>query len=407
MSGDPEAASDTALRVLCLDIEGGYGGSSRSLCEVLRHVDRRRISPEVWCRRSGPVQDAYRELGIPCRVAPAMPKVSSLPRLSRNMYVYGLYLRDFLRAGQFRHDLVVEIERHFDLVHFNHEGLFLLARWLRGRVRVPFTMHIRTNLRDTGFARWQNRVTAHTMQHLIYITENERETLERQSGMAPAGSVIFNVASPLADDLGPDPRIPDDGRLKICCLSNYAWDRGIDRLINVAQALKMLNHAEKVLFVIAGRMTLTRSMPGELGRIGAKGGTLADYAANRGVADMFLFLGHVAEPERVLAGCDLLAKPTRHDNPWGRDIVEAMAAAKPVLTVGTWSTLVETGETGILPPVFDAEDLACAIVTLAANPAARRRMGDAARKRIQRLCNGPDRAAELASLWERVAAGQV
>lgn len=406
MNDQTNKAADPILRVLCLDIEGGYGGSSRSLFEILRHINRDRIAPEVWCRRSGPIQEAYREIGIPCRVTPEMPKMSSLPRLSRNFYMYGLFAGQFLRAGRFRHDLAKEVRERFDLVHFNHEGLFLLARWLRRRAATPFTMHIRTNLRETRFARWQNRSIARTMQHLIYITDNERETLERLSGMTPAGSVIFNPASPPPAGIAPDSRIPDDRRLKICCLSNYAWDRGIDRLVDVAQALDASGFGNDVLFVIAGRMALSASLPGELGRVGAKGGTLADYAASRGLAGMFRFLGHVTEPERVLAACDLLAKPTRHDNPWGRDIVEALAAGKPVLTVGAWTKLVETGKTGILQPVFDAEGLARVIVDLIDDPAARLRMGEAGRERVRRLCNGPDRAADLASLWHRVAAGQ-
>ena len=156
---------------------------------------------------------------------------------------------------------------------------------------------------------------------------------------------------------------------------------------------------------IAGDMSLTRSLPGELGRIGSRGGTLADYAASRDLGDMFCFLGHVTEPERVLAACDVLVKPTRHDNPWGRDIAEALAAAKPVLSVGAWTTLVETGHTGLLQPRFDAKQMAVAIAELVVDPALRRRMGEAGRERIRRLCNGPERARDLAAVWARVASG--
>src|SRR3546814_16059692 len=105
-------------------------------------------------------------------------------------------------------------------------------------------------------------------------------------------------------------------------------------------------------------MQLPRSLPGVLGSIARRGGTLADYAAAKGVGDMFLFLGHVTEPERVLAGCHALIKPTRENNPWGRDIVEAMAHGRPVISVGPWAKFVETGATGILPPIFDAPALA-------------------------------------------------
>ena len=47
------------MRVLCLDIEGGYGGSSRSLYESIRHLPKG-VTCEVWCRRAGPIQAQYR-----------------------------------------------------------------------------------------------------------------------------------------------------------------------------------------------------------------------------------------------------------------------------------------------------------------------------------------------------------
>ena len=44
---------------------------------------------------------------------------------------------------------------------------------------------------------------------------------------------------------------------------------------------------------------------------------------------MFVFLGHVSEPERVLAGCNVLARLSRENNPWGRDVIEALKARFP------------------------------------------------------------------------------
>lgn len=155
--------------------------------------------------------------------------------------------------------------------------------------------------------------------------------------------------------------------------------------------------------MVAGESKLSRSLPGLLGRIGGQGGTLADYADERGVADMFLFLGHVPEPESVLAACDALAKPTREDNPWGRDIIEAMAAGKPVLTVGQWDGFVQNGRTGVLQVGFDAEKLADAILDLADHREKAQAMGRAAQAHVLSLCDGPRRAAELLEVWRKQA----
>ena len=391
-----------ALRVLCLDIEGGHGGSSRSLFESLRHMDRTTVEPEVWCRRSGPIEDLYRRSGISCRVEPALPKVSSLSHLSRNLAVYGRWLGGFLWAQALLHELAREMDRRFDVVHFNHEGLWLLARWLRPRIKPAFSMHLRTNLQDTVFARWQERTIGRTMDHLVFITENERRTFESLGGRCE-GTVIFNVASRGQDDAEPHPGVPRDERFKIACLSNYGWNRGTDRVIEVAQVLSARARRD-FLFVMAGDMRLPGSLSGDLGAIGRRGGDLADYAAKCGVADMFAFLGHVTRPQDVLNACNVLVKPTREKNPWGRDIIEALANSKPVFTVGEWDTFVTNGETGFMAPEFDAEAWASALIELAEDPALCTEMGRNGSERLLRLCNGAERAADLLNVWRNVAA---
>ncbi len=388
------------MRVLCLDIEGGYGGSSRSLYESVRHLDRAKAEVEVWCRRAGPVQARYQALGVPCRIVPEMPKVSSLPRLSRNLYAYALAAWEFRRSASERARMAREIDGRFDLVHFNHEALFLLARWLRPRTRVPFTMHIRTSPTDTPFARWQTRMIARTIDHLVFITENEQANFARLGGEPKACSAIYNIVTPSADHAAPHPAVPADGRFKVACLGNYAWVRGIDRLVEVAQALVGRGRRE-TLFVVAGDMTLPRSLPGELGKIARTGGTLADYAAARAVGDMFCFLGHVAEPESVLGASDALVRPSREDNPWGRDILEALAAGLPVLACGTYDKFVEDGETGVLRLEFDPEVFAAEIARLADDRERCARMGAVGRERVLRLCDGRARAAELLDVWTR------
>ena len=204
----------------------------------------------------------------------------------------------------------------------------------------------------------------------------------------------------MAQNVTAHPAIPDDDRFKIASLSNFALTRGTDRLIDVAVAIPPdLRH--KFLFVVAGKMELSKSSDGKLGSIARRGGTLVDYARECGVGEMFQFLGHVSEPERILQGCDMLIKPTRIDIPWGRDILEAMIAGIPVLTCGTWDKFVRHRETGLLHPNFDAEDFARELCKLSTDVNFRNMLGQAAQKHIRTLCNGPARAEDLSAVWKR------
>ena len=133
------------LNILCLDIEGGHGGSSRSLFNSINNLDRNEVNIEVWCRGSGAIQVLYNSIDISVYVVPEMPKISSLTLLSRNLILMTLFFfRDWPRSKVFRKKLLKESER-FDLIHCNHESLYWLSRWINKHTSIPVTMHKRTN----------------------------------------------------------------------------------------------------------------------------------------------------------------------------------------------------------------------------------------------------------------------
>lgn len=388
------------LRVLCLDIEGGFGGSSRSLFYLLRHVDPVCNLIEVWCLREGPIVTKYREIGVPVRIVPELPKVSALPRLSRSAWAHLRFVGDFLRSGDLRRSLVREIDSRFNVVHFNHEALYLLASWLRRRTKAAFVMHNRTQLCNTWFARMQARRLVADNDVNVFITERERENIRTLAAWS-GGLVIHNVVEIPKESPEPYGAIPAGPGFRIACLSNFSWMRGIDRIVDVAAALKAMGR-EDIRFVVAGSMKLTGSLTGRIGEIAAKGGELADYATACGVGEMFVFLGHVDSPERVLSGCHVLIKPSREDNPWGRDILEALSFGLPVLACGSYERFVQPGVSGYLHPHdegFDPHRVAADIVKLSSNPELRCRMSRAAIEKVALVCDGQGRAADLAHAW--------
>lgn len=395
----------TPVRVLCLDIEGGYGGSSRSLSFAVSALDRDRVNPVVWCKRSGPIQKFYHDHHVATRVEEGITNVSALPKASRSVILFAKAGLHYLKNSAFREKLHAAAERDFDIVHFNHEGLWWLAHWLRVRTDIPFTQHIRKTLPDNRLARFQIHSIASNTDYRFFITPNEKTLFDRLSGTTSTentGSVVFNPMRLPSVAPVPDSRLPIDGRLKVCCLSSYSWVRGIDRVIDVADALRRRGAENKVLFVVAGRMKLNGKLPGLLGEIRRRGGSLADYAEARGVANQCLFLGHVDNPLDVLSASDALIKPTRISNPWGRDIIEAFSLGRPALSVGTWDGFVETGRTGLLQREFDPDAMAATLLSWHENPEGRRELGIAARERIADMCN-PDAAAnKMTEVWENL-----
>jgi glycosyltransferase involved in cell wall biosynthesis len=139
---------------------------------------------------------------------------------------------------------------------------------------------------------------------------------------------------------------------------------------------------------------------------GPERGRLVARARRRGVA--VAFRGALA-PEAVareMAAADILVAPSVVAPGGDRDgipnvVLEAMAAGLPVVAATTSGLpeAVEDGVTGLLVPASDPESLAAALDRLLADPAMRRRLGEAGRRRVQERYDLGTNVARLRSLF--------
>ncbi|WP_313461282.1 glycosyltransferase, partial [Achromobacter sp.] len=107
-------------------------------------------------------------------------------------------------------------------------------------------------------------------------------------------------------------------------------------------------------------------------------------ASALGLADRVHFTGRRQDIGNVLTALDVFALPT-HREALGTVFIEAAAMGVPVIgtEVGGVPETMQPGVTGLLVPPRDPAALAAALETLLADPAMRRRMGDAGRERIR------------------------
>jgi glycosyltransferase involved in cell wall biosynthesis len=364
-------------------------------------MDRSAVAPTVWCAREGPIVARYAALCVACQAMPLMPRFTALPRLSRNLYGLTRVALAFRRARPFLAQLL-RAANESDMVHLNHESLSLLARWLKRRSATPIVMHVRTNLVDSPIARCQTRIMAGSADRLVFITENERDNFIRLGGDAARGQVIYNIARAPDEATTPHPAVPQDGRFTIATLANFALVRGTDRLLEVAAELKRRGRRD-IRLVVAGDMRLRGRLPRDLKTANPSASSLDQLAKARGLDDVMLFLGHVAEPERVLAACQALLRLSRGDDPWGRDVIEALAAGLPVIATGRYDRFVETGVTGALLHPYSAAEAARAVIALADDRIKAAALGAAGQARVLSLCDGRARAADLLGVWRAAA----
>ncbi|MGH7506551.1 MAG: glycosyltransferase family 4 protein, partial [Longimicrobiales bacterium] len=109
--------------------------------------------------------------------------------------------------------------------------------------------------------------------------------------------------------------------------------------------------------------------------------SLRQRVADRQLQDHVIFTGFRADVPGVMAASDVVVHSSCDPEPFGRVIVEAMAARRPVVATaaGGVPEIVEDGRTGLLVPLRDARAMADAIRQLICNPEAARSMGERAR----------------------------
>jgi phosphatidylinositol alpha-1,6-mannosyltransferase len=139
---------------------------------------------------------------------------------------------------------------------------------------------------------------------------------------------------------------------------------------------------------------------------------LAARAASLGVADRLRFLGSVSQDDLAAwyqrADVFLLLPVTAGDRIEGLGLVYLEAAAAGTPSIGSRDTgaaeAIVDRETGLLVPQRDSAAAAAALVQLLTDEGARRRMGEAARRRAQDL-SWSRLAERLADAYRRLSQG--
>jgi glycosyltransferase involved in cell wall biosynthesis len=141
--------------------------------------------------------------------------------------------------------------------------------------------------------------------------------------------------------------------------------------------------------VAALAVVASRDLPFRL-RIYGKGDDLYTAAlrariAGAGLAEQTEWMGFERDPDRMYAGIDVLAAPSRFEEPFGMTLIEAGVRGLPAVAtrVGGMPEVVADGETGLLVPSEAPAALADALAALLADADRRRAMGRAARARVE------------------------
>ncbi|WP_189464117.1 glycosyltransferase [Vreelandella hamiltonii] len=269
------------------------------------------------------------------------------------------------------------IERHkVNAIHGNTAVLlepYVAAR----RAGLPTLVHVRELPRhDPGLCALlgaePEAVVAHVHAQADVVIANSRCAAEAFAlpSSTPVCVVPNTIHMPPLLALPPVRFSPGErqGGVRVGMLSSNVAKKGIDDLATMARHLQALSPFAEV--VVFGACTP------EIKAL------LARQAQGRAPSNV-RFAGYVERPEEALAQLDIVVNLSRFQESFGRTVLEAMAAGRPVVAYqwGALGELVVDGETGYLVPYGDPAAAAQQVAKLAAAPAQCRRFGQAAQQR--------------------------
>lgn len=291
--------------------------------------------------------------------------------------------------------LATVIERHgLDILHvhyaYPHAASAHLAREMTGRssLRLVTTLHgtdITLVRQDESFA------------------SLTRFGIERSDAVtAVSGFLSQSTAAWLGcvREIDVIPNFVDTGRFR----PGPARRRGPLRIIHVSnfRPVKRSLDAVRTLFLVRRKRPAVLTLVGT----GPEIDPARELVVRLGLEDHVAFTGEVPDIERALASADVLLSTSEFEG-FGLAALEAMACGLPVVATrnGGSAEVVDDGVTGTLADVGDVDALASALLDLASDRGAARRLGEAGRRRAEETFHPSKILPKYEAVYDRLLQG--
>ncbi|MGA2232636.1 MAG: glycosyltransferase family 4 protein [Tepidisphaeraceae bacterium] len=382
-------------RVLYLDHTSVLAGGEIALLNLVRALDPNRYVPIVGLLSDGPFAAELKTAGVETHILPSSRALLE----ARKDSLGGASL---LRGGAataaigsiFRLKRLIRATRA-DLVHTNSLKANLLGGIAARLARRPVVWHLRDRISEdylSPTAARLVRVFSHYLPH--HIVANSNATLATLTTDPALGSVIYSGLD-LSEYLAIAPR-ERAGPPRVGIIGRLAEWKGQHVFLQAAAEIK--NRIPGVTFQIIGSPLFGET---------DYESRLHQLADSLGIAPITEFTGFRRDIPALLAQLDLLVHASITGEPFGQVVVQAMAAAKPVVATngGGIPEVVADGQTGLLVPMNDPHAMTDAVCRILGDTALSEAMGQKARQRARDLFTIQRTAAQTMDLYDRLLAG--
>ena len=343
------------INILLLTTGLGLGGAEVVVRDLARSLDRSRFNVSIGCMTVlGPIGRELAAEGIDITVLGTPNKVD---------YLAGFKLRTFV------------LDRQIDIIHSHTTHALAdaaLCRAVTPGVRLVHTFHFGNYPHKPARELWMERIAARFADRLIAVGRVQREQIKAAHALRDGaiGVIRNGVALPTSASGDPSFRagLGAEGGILVGTIATLIRQKGLFDLL--ATAKRVRDARDDVRFVVIGEGHLRPE--------------LLEKRRELGLDDVVSFPGWMPNAASLaLPAFDIYFQPSLWEA-MSISILEAMVAGKPVVStlVGEAPHLIEQARDGALFPAGDITAMSDAILSLAADPERRKRIGTAAAEKV-------------------------
>lgn len=360
--------------ILYISHLSGLRGAEQSLLTLLQEIDASRFNPVIVCPSEGLLVEKIRKLGYPVEIISMKWWISN-----RTDFCHLLYRLPFHIIAVFR--ILKIIKRyHIDLVHTN--PIVVIEGAIAAKIaRIPHIWHIRELLDDDPYLKFVFgtksvfRLVSFFSTSIICISNAVKKEIAKYCSTDKT-VIIYNGVSLSEFKSSIQGKIfrkrfkINSSTLLVGIVGSLIRRKGHKDFIRAAAEVRQV--IPNVKFVIVG--SANKQYLAELKNL------VVELNQEKNI----VFTGFQKNIPAIMKTIDLLVVSSWAE-PFGRVIIEAMAAEKPVIATNAGGSpeIIVDGKTGLLIPPKNPTALAKVIIILLQNPEKAKTMGKMGYLRVQ------------------------
>jgi glycosyltransferase involved in cell wall biosynthesis len=392
-------------RILFVNTVGSIGGAERSLLDLIGGLDRSRFEPTAALLSDGPLAGELARLDVPTAIVATAGAVHGLSLRGRRRSLAGSSMAALKASATVIHLARTLRREGIALVHSNGLKAQLIAGTAARLSATPVLWHLRDIIGNGLQERLAIEIGSRCSRVIVANSDATRSAITDRA-RCPVVTIHNGVDTDRFrprvagdnNDFRREIGVPDGSPL-VAMVGMFARWKGQHVFARAAQHVAARIPAARFVFV--GDEIYTTNGHGSYRD------ELRQLIAELGLESRLLFAGYRHDMPGVMASIDVLVHASVQPEPFGRVLIEAMAAGTPVIATrgGGVTEIVTDGETGLLVPPDDVDAMAAAIERMLETSGVRISMGKRGRERVIHSFSAKQHASAIERVYETILTG--